>query len=165
MLQAVCAFLGFSFVYKVSLSTVSTWLTLLCFHLLLYDLCIFVFWGCHPIASSNLCLSLVLSWFCLLVFYAFLCLNWLIYLFTCAHCWSSNLFSLPFFSPQTCRPAIFPPLKDIYPGNVVDDLQGTFLFNVNHKILSNLVRFMYYEERLFSNIVLLALLLLILSAI
>lgn len=27
---------------------------------------------------------------------------------------------------QTCVPAILPPLKDIYPGNLVDDLKGTF---------------------------------------
>lgn len=27
---------------------------------------------------------------------------------------------------QTCVPAILPPLKDIYPGNLVDDLKGMF---------------------------------------
>lgn len=27
---------------------------------------------------------------------------------------------------QTCRPAILPPLKEIYPGNVADDLIGIY---------------------------------------
>ncbi|XP_021904138.1 protein HESO1 isoform X1 [Carica papaya] len=37
---------------------------------------------------------------------------------------SYSLSLLVVFHFQTCVPAIFPPLKDIYPGNVVDDLQG-----------------------------------------
>ncbi|OMO59090.1 putative zinc finger protein [Corchorus capsularis] len=37
---------------------------------------------------------------------------------------SYSLSLLVIFHFQTCVPAIFPPLKDIYPGNVVDDLTG-----------------------------------------
>ncbi|XP_065635992.1 protein HESO1-like [Quercus suber] len=35
-----------------------------------------------------------------------------------------SLTLLVIFHFQTCEPAIFPPLKDIYAGNVADDLQG-----------------------------------------
>ncbi|KAL0003187.1 hypothetical protein SO802_016968 [Lithocarpus litseifolius] len=37
---------------------------------------------------------------------------------------SYSLSLLVIFHFQTCEPAIFPPLKDIYAGNVADDLQG-----------------------------------------
>lgn len=37
---------------------------------------------------------------------------------------SYSLCLLVVFHFQTCVPAIFPPLKDIYPGNIADDLQG-----------------------------------------
>ncbi|PON37353.1 polymerase, nucleotidyl transferase domain containing protein [Parasponia andersonii] len=37
---------------------------------------------------------------------------------------SYSLCLLVIFHFQRCRPAIFPPLKDIYPGNISDDLQG-----------------------------------------
>ncbi|XP_024029244.1 protein HESO1 isoform X2 [Morus notabilis] len=37
---------------------------------------------------------------------------------------SYSLSLLVVFHFQTCVPAIFPPLKDIYPGNIADDLQG-----------------------------------------
>ncbi|XP_075670577.1 protein HESO1-like isoform X1 [Castanea sativa] len=37
---------------------------------------------------------------------------------------SYSLTLLVIFHFQTCEPAIFPPLKDIYAGNVADDLQG-----------------------------------------
>ncbi|XP_062092627.1 protein HESO1 isoform X2 [Humulus lupulus] len=37
---------------------------------------------------------------------------------------SYSLCLLVIFHFQTCQPAIFPPLKDIYPGNITDDLQG-----------------------------------------
>ncbi|XP_040999627.1 protein HESO1-like isoform X1 [Juglans microcarpa x Juglans regia] len=37
---------------------------------------------------------------------------------------SYSLCLLVIFHFQTCVPAILPPLKDIYPGNLVDDLQG-----------------------------------------
>ncbi|XP_023877233.2 protein HESO1 [Quercus suber] len=39
---------------------------------------------------------------------------------------SYSLSLLVIFHFQTCEPAIFPPLKDIYAGNVADDLQGNF---------------------------------------
>lgn len=35
-------------------------------------------------------------------------------------------FSFVNFLFQTCSPAILPPLKVIYPGNIIDDLGGTF---------------------------------------
>ncbi|MCE5165701.1 Protein heso1 [Datura stramonium] len=38
---------------------------------------------------------------------------------------SYSLSLLVVFHFQTCVPAILPPLKDIYPGNMVDDLTGT----------------------------------------
>ncbi|KAG6600034.1 Protein HESO1, partial [Cucurbita argyrosperma subsp. sororia] len=37
---------------------------------------------------------------------------------------SYSLSLLVIFHLQTCSPAIFPPLKDIYPGNVADNLKG-----------------------------------------
>ncbi|BFG22726.1 hypothetical protein CerSpe_090000 [Prunus speciosa] len=37
---------------------------------------------------------------------------------------SYSLTLLVVFHFQTCAPAIFPPLKDIYPGNLIDDLKG-----------------------------------------
>ncbi|CAI9091556.1 OLC1v1026619C2 [Oldenlandia corymbosa var. corymbosa] len=37
---------------------------------------------------------------------------------------SYSLSLLVVFHFQTCEPALFPPLKDIYPGNMVDDLVG-----------------------------------------
>ncbi|TQE07213.1 hypothetical protein C1H46_007266 [Malus baccata] len=39
---------------------------------------------------------------------------------------SYSLTLLVLFHFQTCSPAILPPLKDIYPGNIIDDLKGTF---------------------------------------
>lgn len=54
---------------------------------------------------------------------------WLTYPIPCVSlevltCYFFFLYQL--FFCQTCVPAIFPPLKDIYPGNIADDLQGTF---------------------------------------
>lgn len=38
---------------------------------------------------------------------------------------SYSLSLLVVFHLQTCVPAILPPLKEIYPGSMVDDLTGT----------------------------------------
>uniref|UniRef100_A0A7N2R9U6 Poly(A) RNA polymerase mitochondrial-like central palm domain-containing protein n=3 Tax=Quercus lobata TaxID=97700 RepID=A0A7N2R9U6_QUELO len=61
---------------------------------------------------------------------------------------SYSLTLLVIFHFQTCEPAIFPPLKDIYAGNVTDDLQGLRTErNIAEACAANIRRFRQDKSR------------------
>ncbi|XP_030488952.2 protein HESO1 [Cannabis sativa] len=63
---------------------------------------------------------------------------------------SYSLCLLVIFHFQTCQPAIFPPLKDIYPGNITDDLQGMRINAerlVSETCTANIARFRSDSQR------------------
>lgn len=63
---------------------------------------------------------------------------------------SYSLTLLVVFHFQTCAPAIFPPLKDIYPGNLIDDLKGLRADTerrIEETCAANIRRFQSYNLR------------------
>ncbi|KAL5569014.1 hypothetical protein UlMin_025589 [Ulmus minor] len=64
---------------------------------------------------------------------------------------SYSLSLLVVFHFQTCSPAIFPPLKDIYPGNIADDLKGVRADaerHISETCLANINRFRSNKQRM-----------------
>lgn len=100
----------------------------------LWSVCIYVMVWWYIL---NVIYILRLVYFVMFVlFFSFYFFAVVLFWFTCfwfcvINGWNFNL-TFRFLSTvflQTCRPAILPPLKEIYPGNVADDLIGIYCSN------------------------------------